>query len=160
MDLTAISFHSSDTWSSLCSLPDYQGRRSRAAIQQDCRPTTLEEQRKAKLAGSITIQSLSSKVQASLPPPKEAVGKPPTLLYSSRSSRTPTLQLLEPDLLLCFLRCSKRLSEQEEPYIALGKIRLAHIQLNSNRAALSETVLAHAMFMALPDPYNAMKQTY
>jgi hypothetical protein len=120
---------------------------------------TAEEQKKAKLAWSIIIQSLSSKVQASLSPKSRDWQHPnASHLYTElKETYSATSGARLASLLSEMFKTT--ISEEEEPQVALGKIRLAHTQLNSNQVALSEMVLAHAMLMALPESYNAMRQT-
>lgn len=132
-----------------------------AALQYDKAEAfaTPEEQKKAKLAWSIIIQSLSSKVQASLSPrARDWQATNAALLYAElKDTYSATSGARLASLLSEMFKTT--ISEQEEPQVALGKIRLAHTQLNSNQVALSELVLAHAMLMALPESYNAMRQT-
>lgn len=128
---------------------------------EDSYPDLIDTKHKAnsKLAWSILIQTLSSNVQGSLSPTaRDRRQANAHVLYSElRKAYAATSGARLANLLFDMFKTT--IPEDEEPQIALGKIRLAHTQLINCGESISETILSHAMLMALPSSYNSMRQT-
>lgn len=121
--------------------------------------TQAKDTQKFKLAWSIMIQSLSNDIKASLSP-------------SSRDRTTASASVLFAELktsyaatkggrVACLIEdmFNATVQDDDDPMVALGKIRLAHTQLSNCGETLSQHLLAIAMLRALPGSFDPVAQT-
>lgn len=122
-------------------------------------PNNALEVHKNQLAWSIIVQSLSTEVKSALSPEARDFEAANTMLLYQELRKTYAASTGVRRQRLFKEMYRTNISDNEDPTIALSKIRLAHTQLCSGGERLSQDALAQAMLMALPFSYDSMRQT-
>lgn len=122
-------------------------------------PQERENNKKARQAFALIIQSLSPEVQASLPAHIRSVDSADSLALWEELKTQYSAAVGARKALLFQQMWATPLAEGEDPAKVMGDIRSAHAQINCCGETLSDEALAYAMTLALPESFTTVKQT-